>query len=385
MRLLFVHNLPPWNPRSGGGQRVQHEIACRAAAAGHDVRALFVGEGAPPPGWTPPYRWIGIPERRRLVANVAGMALGAFGLVREWTPDAVQASAPEGAGVVPVLPRGVGLVATSHHPDPPDLTRMPRLRTAPFAALRAARRLQAALLERFVIERAHVIVATSRWGAEMMRSRGYARGDRPIEVVHNGVDPAWLAPPSDGDGPAGRDGILFVGRLSPEKGVTTLLDALASMGPDARLLLVGTGPSGEELEGVARQRGLGARAVFLGPKQPPEIRTLMAGARALVLPSLAENFPLVLLEAMAAGLPVVATSVGGIPEIVRDGDTGLVVPPRDAAALARALTRVANDDLLWRRLARAGRVAVESLTWDRVWQRLEPWFEEAARRALASR
>jgi glycosyltransferase involved in cell wall biosynthesis len=180
--------------------------------------------------------------------------------------------------------------------------------------------------------------------------------ERRVETLRNGIDTrhfAFTGPKPDG--PA-----VVVARLSPEKDVATLLDAAAQVvreQPDFRLAVAGDGPCMAELRQRASELGLGDRVQFLGMVR--DVAGLLAGARLYVLSSVSEGVSLTLLEAMARGLPVVATRVGGTPEVVADGETGLLVPPREPAALATALARVGRDADLARRLGAAGRRRAE--------------------------
>ena len=134
--------------------------------------------------------------------------------------------------------------------------------------------------------------------------------------------------------------VLTVGRLAPLKGLRYLLDAwrlVASM-PDVYLVIVGNGELESELKAYAAALGIEQRVVFAGFRS--DVPSLLARADVFVLSSLWEGLPMAAVEAMAAGCPVVATAVGGTPEVVEDGVTGLLVPPQDAPALAEALVRV---------------------------------------------
>lgn len=148
--------------------------------------------------------------------------------------------------------------------------------------------------------------------------------------------------------------VLAIGRLSSEKAHADLLRAFAHLSADnpeiaARLVIVGDGPERERLEAAARSSGVAGRVRFAG--QLSDVRPCYAAADVLALPSHSEGSPYVLLEAMAAGLPVVATAVGGVPEMVQDETSALLVPARDPRALAAALARVLTDRELARKLA----------------------------------
>ncbi len=149
--------------------------------------------------------------------------------------------------------------------------------------------------------------------------------------------------------------VVVFSRLNQMKGIQYFLDAaviLAGKFPDARFLVVGDGESRKELEDYAGRLGLGQRAVFTGFRS--DVPELLSEAAVSVLPSLSEGLSNTLLESMAAGVPVVATRVGGNPEVIEDGVSGLLVPPRDSAALAAAIGRVLEDKDLAASFAQAG-------------------------------
>jgi glycosyltransferase involved in cell wall biosynthesis len=143
--------------------------------------------------------------------------------------------------------------------------------------------------------------------------------------------------------------------LERRKGIDVLLEASARMETPHRLVIHGDGPLRSELEAAARD--LGAPAEFPGFATDVEAR--IAELDVFVLPSRGENLPIAILEAMAAALPVVATRVGGVPEVVADGVTGLLVEPEDPEGLAAALDRVAFDEELRQRFGRAGAARVD--------------------------
>jgi glycosyltransferase involved in cell wall biosynthesis len=197
-------------------------------------------------------------------------------------------------------------------------------------------------LARFLLRRARVVIAVSEQLAEAARRVGA----RDVRWIPNGVDiPAEVG--AEADPPE----ILFVGRLAPEKGIRELAEAAQ----DLNLVVAGDGPL----------RPLFPDARGFVPHE--EVERLLSRAAVVVLPSHREGLPTALLEAMAHGRAVVATPVGGIPSLVEDGRTGLLVPPGDARALREAIDRVLADRELRKRLGKAARERVEELcSWDRV-------------------
>ncbi|MDQ7857872.1 MAG: glycosyltransferase [Armatimonadota bacterium] len=188
-----------------------------------------------------------------------------------------------------------------------------------------------------------------------------------LVVIPNGVDPApFLAAsddsPADPDadvgqeaaGPAGRAlTAVAVGRLTEQKDPGTLLDAWRRVGGPHVLLLVGDGPLRADLEARCRAAGLAGRVVLTGVRD--DVPAVLRRADVFVLASRWEGLPLAIIEAMMSGLPIVATTVGGVPEVVVEGETGLLVSPQDPEALARALERLLGDGALRHRMGAAGR------------------------------
>jgi sugar transferase (PEP-CTERM/EpsH1 system associated) len=190
-----------------------------------------------------------------------------------------------------------------------------------------------------------------------------------IEIVYNGVAtaPASIAAERRAElrrefGAASGDFVfLQVARLDSIKYHATALEAFSravKQAPHARLVLVGDGPERPAIERQIHERRLAASVRMVG--QRGDVPQLLAAADAFLLTSLSEGVPVTIIEAMAAGLPVVSTSVGGVPEIIDNGDTGLLAPAKDASALAAAIVRLVHDVELRGRLADRGRERVAS-------------------------
>ena len=189
-----------------------------------------------------------------------------------------------------------------------------------------------------------------------------------LRVIHSGIDTAFFRP-REGARPAGPFRILCVGTLHEVKGQTYLVEAcrrLVQAGIDLRVELVGEGPDRDPLMTQIAESGLAERVTLLGPRSRGEVADLLRDADVLVTPSVPtregkrEGIPVVLMEAMATGLPVVASRISGIPELVADGRDGLLVPPRDPAALTDALRRLHDDPALRERLGAQGRETVQA-------------------------
>jgi glycosyltransferase involved in cell wall biosynthesis len=199
-------------------------------------------------------------------------------------------------------------------------------------------------------------------------------------VVHNGIDldyftpaPGGATPPLpadlgvDGNGPV----VTILAALRDFKGITHAIDAWPAVlaeQPTARLLLVGSGEEEPALRAQVARLGLTGSVVFAGMRS--DVPEVLRGSDLVVLPSIyGENLPTVLMEAGGCGRPVVASDVGGISDIVADGETGLLVPPGDSPGIAAAILRLLTDPDLRDRMGQAGRRRMERLFDARLWAR----------------
>lgn len=209
------------------------------------------------------------------------------------------------------------------------------------------------------IARARFVACISHFArSQGMIFAGPAHWER-MHIVHCGVTPADYAPAPD-RGEAGPE-IVFVGRLAAVKGVFVLLEAVAHLSethPEARVTLIGDGPERARIEARVAELGLSDRVTFTGYLTQPEVAERLAGASIFALPSFAEGVPVVLMEAMAAELPVVATRIAGIGELVTEGEAGLLVAPGDPDSFAAALETLLADPEQRAAFGRTGRAAV---------------------------
>lgn len=221
-----------------------------------------------------------------------------------------------------------------------------------------------------------VIVLTGRMREALI---GDGVAPRRVHVIPSGIAPAFTRPAGPGpllDGvPAPR--LLYVGRLHEQKGVDVLLRALALLDdPPVDLLVVGDGPRAGQLRDLAARLGVAGRVHMCGFVPHEEIPGVLGAGDPLVLPSRYEELGTVLLEAMHCGNPVVATRVGGIPGLVEDGVTGLLVPPGRPEPLAAAVRRLLGDPARAKEMAAAARKRVADLRWDRLVHRVYAVYAE---------
>lgn len=213
-------------------------------------------------------------------------------------------------------------------------------------------------ITRYALKRADSITATGL--ALATATLPYAPSGQRVTVVPYGVDLERFAR-REGRSSSGDIVIGIVGRLSQEKGLDTLLHAMARLAhtrTGLKLVLAGDGPERPQLERLARKLGISERVSFLGSVPHDEVQAVLAGFDVFAMPSRAEGFGVAAIEAAAMGLAVVGSRVHGIPDVVDDGRTGLLVPPDNEQALAEAIERLIDDPQLRKAMGEQARALV---------------------------
>ena len=362
MRVLLAC---PYDWASPGGVQVHvRELAERLRARGHETLIVAPGPDGSSNGLV---RIVGRPLRVPYGGTVAPISFSP----RSWSRlrSAMHAFGPE--------------VVHVHEPFTPSTSMLATLAaTTPVVATFHAFLDRSRLMEvsapilRQIDRRIDAAVAVSEAAASFVRR--VRRG--PVEIVPNGVDVARFAAETDPpEGlPPGRR-ILWVNRLDPQKGFGVMVDAFARLAgemDDVSLLVAGEGRDRVALRSLPRR--VRNRVVPLGTVAHDELPRYHAAADVFCSPAVGqESFGIVLVEAMAAGVPVVATDIPGYREVVRDGVDGLLVPPNDPAALAGAIGRVLSEPELASALAAGGRARATGFAWDAVVPRLEAVYGRA--------
>ena len=243
-----------------------------------------------------------------------------------------------------------------------------------------------ARLEQQTAMRASVIIAVSNYSKQRI-IEDYSIEEDKIRVVPNGIDPEIFRVAEDstaikrqfglGDDPC----VLFVGSLIPRKGLNFLVDAaqkILKQHAQTKFMIVGKGPLKDQIVNAINKRGFWKNFLFVDSLKDETLAVAYRCADVFVLPSVQEGQGIVLLEAEASGKPVVAFSVGGVPEAVRDGETGLLVQFGDTEAFAKAVARLLSDEDLRRKMGAAARkFVVENFTWDICAQKMLQVYREA--------
>jgi glycosyltransferase involved in cell wall biosynthesis len=343
--ITFITSTPT-NVREGSGTHVGISVLRGALERmGYHVPLVTPAPGSHPLGYTLQRVWFNATAGPRIAAQrpdlVVGVDLDGFALTHRYAPRGVAAIK--------------GIIADEL--------------TYEDWSVRVSLGAQA-LCERIHVARVPLVLATSKF-ARTRLAYHYGIPVDKIRVVPEPIDLDLWTPLLAGVPrrmPA-EFTVLCVAHMYPRKSLGTLLAAMARLRvahPQARLRLVGQGPEEQHLRRLAARLGLGDTVAFLGHVPLPALAAEYANADVFCLPSRQEGFGIVYLEAMAAGLPVVACRSSAVPEVVADGDTGLLVPPLDPDALAVALARLADDAPLRHLLGAAGRRRATLYTPERV-------------------
>lgn len=362
MRVLMIGGLVPWHPEAGGGQVIAFELAQAIARAGHQVD--YVARAPRPLQRQVDWGKIAyIPEGVRL-SRSASQVLQSLCDSNAKAYDIVHVHASNdtlaqylGYAIRRVTFSALTLALGIYTPQAYRLPRSPHE--------------IGWMCTSFVADRVFLLSNFSRRNI----TQAYHIPLSKTSVMYGGVAPSFFVPPREAR-ETGTKKLLFCGRLAghlegrrQQKGVDVLLRALPAILAHHRveLEIVGGGPLLEGFQSMARALQVDDHVRFVGFMEYGRMPERYANADLFILPSRHESFSLVLAEAMAAGLPVVATRVGAIPEVVEDGRTGILVPPGDPLALARAVNDLLSRPRRMEAMGARGRKRVESLfTWDKV-------------------
>jgi glycosyltransferase involved in cell wall biosynthesis len=374
MRIVVISGI--WPPDVGGPASHAPEVAEELTSRGHQVEAVTMADREPAPEpyavhWASRRLPIGVRHLRAaaligsqarhadVVYSTGLVGRSALGTTLARTPLVLKLTSD------PTYERSIRFGLTGR-----DLASYQHQGGIWVKALRLARDL--------ALRRAAHIVCPSASLRDLAIGWGLAPGR--VTVLPNPVSaPADLGEQAELRRRHGLNGptLVYAGRLSVQKAVDVALEALAKT-PEVSLVIAGDGPDAELLRRRAQELPLDGRARFVGPQPRQAVFELLRAADAAVLSSEWENFPHMLVEALAVGTPVIATETGGVVEIVEDGRNGLLVPPGDADALASSIERFFGDEGLQERLRSAAVGSVAEYSPVRIYDRLEQILVEAA-------
>lgn len=356
--ILVRHFLPKW---MGGLQIAACSIAKHLAARGHEVHIITSQDRGTPKEsiengihlhriYSTDLRYIGF----------AIFSIKATAILYRLDPQIIHAQAvPTGvSGFLAKIVSKVPYVVWGQGSDVYDSYSFKRIITAA------------------VLRNADAVIALS----DHMKKEMQRFSLREISIIPNGIDLEGFDVPSRDQARLKLEinqadkVVLHVSTLGSVKGVTYLIEAMAHLiqtEPKARLILVGDGPERAKLELLVSDLHLSEFVTFAGRIQNNEVPIYMAASNVFVLPSLSEGIPIVILEAMAAGLPIVATNVGGIPSLVEEGKNGFLIDPQNAEQIANKVSLVLADPALSDRMVINNKGKAQQYTWASLVDRLE--------------
>ena len=383
MRVLVVSGI--WPPDVGGPATHAPDVAAYLRERGHAVEAVTTAS-ATPAAMPYPVRWVSraLPKGIRHVSAAALIRAGAA------RADVVYTTG--------MFARSAAAAVAAGRPYVVKLTGDPAFERARWRGLVAgdvdafqqdARGLQVVALRGLrdaVLRRAAFVFCPSSYLRDLVVQWGVAPervavlpnpAPRPPRRLQQSVASAGAR--AELRSALGLEGatLAFAGRLTAQKSLSVALEALAAT-EGVSLVVVGEGPEREAAERTSRQLGLDGRVRFVGGQPRERVLELLAAADAMLLSSAWENFPHAVMESLAVGTPVLATSVGGVAEVVRDGENGLLVPPGDATALAASIRRYFGDSELRERLRAGAARSVADYSSERLFARLEETLAGAA-------
>ena len=364
MKICLTINSSPWSMFKGGGQLAVHHLACSLSAKGHEVHALYSKYSDEHFEVDVPYKihWAQHQDFSMFNLNIFSYSKVLAPLAAREKFDAIHGNAEEACGVGNIAGRiKAAYVFTSHAPNIPT-TGMLQGMAHPIRFLKSIN----TYLLRQAMDEADRIVAFSQFSRKLIvNGLGNACANR-VEVIPPGIESSWFEVEKNKVMPAQ---LLFWGRVEEEKGLTELfvaLNTVAKKFPNVKLTLVGEGNRLQEYKSLVTDLGLSNRVEFTGWLNNQEIQTLAAKCSIGIFPSRIESFGLSVVEAMATGLPVIAARGGAVPENIKDGVTGTLVPVNNSDALAGAINKALENPQYSETMAIAAKSAVQKkFSWDR--------------------
>jgi len=362
LKICFTINSSPWSAFKGGGQLAVHHLACALAVKGHEVHALYSKYPHEKFEIDVPYKvhWAEHHDFATVNLNIFSYSKVLAPLARKEKFDVIHGNAEESYAAGNIAARiKAAYVFTSHAPNIPT-TGMLAGMLNPIQFLKS---INTYLLRQAMIE-ADGIVAFSQFSRDLI-VKGLG-GTEKVKVIPPGIENSWFEVERN---PAVTNQILFWGRVEEEKGLPELFVALKTVVnklKDLKLTLVGEGNRLQEYKAQVANLGLSNHVEFTGWLSNREIQKLAAHCNLGVFPSRIESFGLSVVEAMAAGLPVIAARGGAVPENIEEDVTGKLVPVNNSDALAEALIACLEDPQRAENRAKAAKSAVqEKFSWEK--------------------
>ena len=374
MKICLTVNSSPWSKFKGGGQLAVHHLACALSAKGHKVHVIYSKYLHEQFELDVPYHihWVRHYDFATINLNIFSFSNVLGPLAEKEKFDVIHGNAEEAYWSGKIAKRNKSTyVFTSHTPNIP-ITGMLKGMMRPIRFLKS---LNTYFLRQGIIE-ADQVVAFSHFSRGLIMKGINNTFANKIKVISPGVESSWFEVERK---PSSSTELLFWGRIEEEKGLREFFHALktvSKMVKDVSLTIVGEGNRLREYKSLVADLSLTDRVRFTGWLCSTEIQNLTARSSLGIFPSRVESFGLSVVEAMAAGLPVIAASGGAVPENIEQGVTGTLVPVNDADALARAIIFILENVQHAESMAKAAKMVVqEKFTWDKAANKMIDLYE----------
>ena len=364
MKICLTINSSPWSAFKGGGQLAVHHLACALSAKGHKVHVLYSKCPQEQFDLNLPYHvhWVRHYDFAAVNLNIVSYSRALRPLAKKEKFDIIHGNAEEAywAGKI-ARENNSAYVFTSHTPNIPTAGMLKGI----INPVRFLKSINTYLLRKSILE-GDLVVAYSQFSRNLILKGLADPCFNRVKVVPPGVESSWF----DVERKLSTDSrLLFWGRLEEEKGLPELFIALKEVTKKikrVKLTLVGEGNQLKEYKDLVATLGLTEQVEFKGWLDAREIQNLTTQSYLGLFPSRVESFGLSVIEAMAAGLPVIAASGGAVPENIKDGVTGVLVPVNDSDALAKAIISALENPQYIETLAKvAKKVVRERFSWDK--------------------
>ena len=374
MKICLTINSSPWSAFKGGGQLAVHHLACSLFSKGHQVHVLYSKYPHEQFNIEVPYEihWVHHYDFATINLNIFSFSNVLGPLAEKEKFDVIHGNAEEAYWTGKIAKRNKSTyVFTSHTPDIP-ITGMLKGMMRPIRLLKSLN----TYLLRQAISEADQVVAFSHFSRDLIMKGINNTCANKIKVISPGVESSWFEVERK---PSSGSALLFWGRIEEEKGLRELFHALktvSKMIKDVSLTIVGEGNRLREYKSLVADLSLTDRVEFTGWLCSSKIQNLTAQSSLGIFPSRVESFGLSVVEAMGAGLPVIAASGGAVPENIEQGVTGTLVPVNDADALARAIIFILENVQHAESMAKAAKMVVQQkFTWDKAANKMIDLYE----------
>ena len=374
MKICLTINSSPWSAFKGGGQLAVHHLACSLFSKGHQVHVLYSKYPHEQFNIEVPYEihWVRHYDFATINLNIFSFSNVLGPLAEKEKFDVIHGNAEEAYWTGKIAKRNKSTyVFTSHTPDIP-ITGVLQGMMRPIRLLKSLN----TYLLRQAIREADQVVAFSHFSRDLIMKGINNTCANKIQVISPGVESSWFEVDRK---PSFGSALLFWGRIEEEKGLRELFHALktvSKMIKDVSLTIVGEGNRLREYKSLVADLSLTDRVGFTGWLCSSKIQNLTARSSLGIFPSRVESFGLSVVEAMAAGLPVIAASGGAVPENIEQGVTGTLVPVNDADALARAIIFILENVQHAESMAKAAKMVVQQkFTWDKAANKMIDLYE----------